>query len=363
MKWLRYFVLLLPLLLAFEFSFALEKCQYKKGDDECQSAGQVLADGGVCHNCWTYGGAGCSLTKFRACKAAGFKPATNSQGNCLAYPPDPNGGIPKQMFKIFYNGEDPIKDCPYDPDYDPDDPCGNGKDPATCDMDDPPPDDPDDPCGNGKDPETCDIDDDPDNPPKPDIPIYDDDYKPDAPPCQIMVNGKCVYDDPNRKDKICNAEGVCKCFEKQANGILKEVPCNSIISYDDDPCGNGKDPATCDDSTADDPPDSSTDKSYNPNSEYDDATYNFDDLDTSTKLPDAKDIKDKTREVDLSSWGVNDYFNSSGQCPAPNTVSLGMFGSFEVSYEYFCSIARILRTVVIAFSWLTGLLIIAKINK
>lgn len=281
------------------------------------------------------------------------------------------------------NGKDPatcdMEDPPPD-DPNPDDPCGNGKDPATCDMEDPPPADPDDPCGNGKDPATCDMDEDPD--PDPEPPKYDDDYKPEDPPCQIMVNGKCYnangmpYDpdnpsDPNNpnnpnydggKNKICS-NGYCKCFKKNENGILKEVPCNDSKFYDES-CSDPYDPETCSSNWQEDMfPEMEDMPDYNPNSQYDDASYNFDGLDTSTDLPDAKDIKDKTQEVDLSSWGVNDYFNSSGQCPAPSTVSLGMFGSFEVSYEYFCRIASILRTVVIAFAWLTGLLIIAKVNK
>ena len=390
MKWLRYFVLLFPLIFSVSFSFS-------KQLDSCKVV-----------DCVQVNGSGCFSSVGDACVSAGysrhgywtrFDGTFSCDGNNIGTTikgtvycskcPDPfdvstcDAGDPDDPCG---NGKDPatcdMEDPPPD-DPNPDDPCGNGKDPATCDMEDPPPDDPnpDDPCGNGKDPATCDMD---EPNPDPETPKYDNDYKPEDPPCQIMVNGKCYnangmpYDpdnpsDPNNpnnpsydggKNKICS-NGYCKCFKKDENGILKEVPCNSYPSYDDDPCGNGKDPATCDDSTANDPPssDDDTTSNFNPNSQYDDTSYNFDGLDTSTNLPDAKDIKDKTQEVDLSSWGVNDYFNSSGQCPAPNTVSLGMFGSFEVSYEYFCSIARILRTVVIAFAWLTGLLIIAKVNK
>ena len=343
MKWLRYFVLLFPLIFSVSFSFS-------KQLDSCKVV-----------DCIQVNGSGCFGSVGDACVSAGY----SRHGYWTRF--DGTFSCDGNNIGTVIKGTIYCSECPDPFDVstcdagDPDDPCGNGKDPATCDMEDPPPDDPnpDDPCGNGKDPATCDMDE-----PDPDPPKYDDDYKPEDPPCQIMVNGKCVFEDPDRKDKICS-NGYCKCFKKDENGILKNVPCNSYPSYDDDPCGNGKDPATCDDSTANDPPsgDDDTTSNFNPNSQYDDATYNFDGLDTSTNLPDAKDIKDKTQEVDLSSWGVNDYFNSSGQCPAPSTVSLGMFGSFEVSYEYFCSIARILRTVVIAFAWLTGLLIIAKVNK
>lgn len=385
MKWLRYFVLLLPLIFSVSFSFSADECTERK-DVSCAAAG---LHGLHCVRCYTYENEGCFKTPREACEAHGYD-AVYSHVNLCAYRGDNNkvvsfGGHYSEKYKVF-GTPDPYS-CP---DNDDDDPCGNGKDPATCDLNDD--DDPckinpaacvfddDDPCGNGKDPETCDMED--PQPDDPEPPKYDDDYKPDDPPCQIMVNGKCYnantgnpYDpdnpaDPNNpsnpnsgnKNRICS-NGYCKCFKKNENGILKEVSCNDSNFYDAS-CSDPYDPETCSDNWQEDMfPEMEDMPDYNPNSQYDDATYNFDDLDTSTKLPDAKDIKDKTQEVDLSSWGVNDYFNSSGQCPAPNTVSLGMFGSFEVSYEYFCSIARILRTVVIAFAWLTGLLIIAKINK
>ncbi|MBO7381246.1 MAG: hypothetical protein J6U05_06225, partial [Neisseriaceae bacterium] len=92
--------------------------------------------------------------------------------------------------------------------------------------------------------------------------------------------------------------------------------------------------------------------------------YDFGDLDTSTNLPDPKDIKDVPKnEVDLGGFGISGYFDASSQCPAPTTVDLKLFGTLEISYEYFCSIARILRAVVIAFAWLSALLIIARINR
>ena len=374
MKWLRYFVLLLPLIFSISFSYA-NQCHYKKGCDRSS-----LSANQKCVPCIQYEGSGCYETRKLACEANGYSHFTSYMQSvrCVRSVPAPVGYIHSTISE--YGGVLTIIDGTIDKDIDlsscddfvddDDDPCGNGKDPATCDMDEPNPDpEPpynlDDPCGNGKDPATCDDSTANDPPLTPDPHYYDDDYKPDNPPCQIMVNGKCVYDDPNRKDKICS-NGKCKCFKKDENGILKEVSCNDSNFYDfyDASCSDPYDPETCSDNWQEDMfPEMEDMPDYNPNSQYDDAAYNFDGLDTSTNLPDAKDIKDKTQEVDLSSWGVNDYFNSSGQCPAPNTVSLGMFGSFELSYEYFCSIARILRTVVIAFAWLTGLLIIAKINK
>lgn len=397
MKWLRYFVLLLPLILSFEFSFANSCTQ----SEYCNAAtvGFVFPNGDMCKQGFSAGG-GLSDNAYDACVSAGFKSSSDWGGEIpphwrliegggdvdtycwkLCEEDNPSSScweLHKNVFSYYFvvpSGSN-ISSCSLPED----DPCGNGKDPATCDMEDPPPADPDDPCGNGKDPATCDMDEDPD--PDPEPPKYDDDYKPEDPPCQIMVNGKCYnangmpYDpdnpsDPNNpnnpnydggKNKICS-NGYCKCFKKNENGILKEVPCNDSKFYDES-CSDPYDPETCSSNWQEDMfPEMEDMPDYNPNSQYDDASYNFDGLDTSTDLPDAKDIKDKSQEVDLSSWGVNDYFNSSGQCPAPSTVSLGMFGSFEVSYEYFCRIASILRTVVIAFAWLTGLLIIAKINK
>ena len=350
MKWLRYFVLLLPLVLAFEFANSKNygQCEFKDGFTQCSKHNQIFIDyetgkTGRCVECVTWQGKGCYPNAAEACFRNGYSftvgQCSSNHGLTLHGEPEYAG------WRVYFNDENPYVDCK---NYDPDDPCGNGKDPATCDDEiaDDPPDKPD--------PDTCD--------PEKDH-CYDDDYDPDKPPCKIMVNGKCVYDDPDRKDKICS-NGKCKCFDKQANGKLKEVPCNdsspSSGGDPNDPCGNGKDPATCDDSTADDPPD---DK-LNPNNVNDDFKYDFENLDTDTsKLGDPKNVPNQNKEVDLGTWGVNDYFNFSGQCPAPSVVSLGMFGSFEVSYEYFCRIASILRTVVIAFAWLSGLLIIARINK
>ena len=237
-------------------------------------------------------------------------------------------------------------------------------------MDDPPPDNPDDPCGNGKDPATCDMDDDP---PQPDPPKYDDDYKPDEPPCQIMVNGKCVNPDNGKQPKICQ-NGFCKCFSKRENGTLKEVPCSPTGFYDES-CSDPYDAETCSSKWWEDmfpeidfnDPDDPVLPDYNPNAPYDDFDYNFGDLDTSHNLPNPKQVDNSNNDknkVDLSDFGVTNHFNASGQCPAPVTVSLGFLNStMEVSFEYFCSIARILRAVVIAFAWLSALLIIARINR
>lgn len=373
---MKRFLFALVLLFSLNFVFAdnFPQCYYKKGDGVCSYAGQKLSDGGVCRSCFTYHGSGCAISTYTACSAAGFKRAT-SGGKCF----DVSGkkyDAPTQMFKIFYNGEDGYS-------------CGND---AT-DIDDnplPPL------CDDELDP-YCDQPNPDPGTPDPGTPVYDDDYKPEDPPCQIMVNGKCVFEDPNRKDKICT-NGYCKCFEKNENGILKETPCNNNFNFpkdippldptceividgecygsekpyendsgDDNNSGDGTHTSSSDNThggggiSLDDDNNST---SFNPNTAYDDFNYDFGDLDPNHDLPDPKQIEqDKSKEVDLSSWGVNDYFNSSGQCPAPNTVSLGMFGSFEVSYEYFCSIARIIRAVVIAFAWLSGLLIITRINK
>ena len=91
--------------------------------------------------------------------------------------------------------------------------------------------------------------------------------------------------------------------------------------------------------------------------------YDFGKLPTDNDLPDSKDIDDKKKEIDLGGFSVRGYLNTTAQCPAPTTVDLKLFGTMEIEYTYFCNIARILRAVVVAFAWLSALLIIARINR
>lgn len=91
--------------------------------------------------------------------------------------------------------------------------------------------------------------------------------------------------------------------------------------------------------------------------------YDFGTLPTDNDLPDPKDIDDKKKEIDLGGFSVRGYLNTTAQCPAPTTVDLKLFGTMEIEYTYFCNIARILRAVVVAFAWLSALLIIARINR
>ncbi|MBQ9183305.1 MAG: hypothetical protein IJ143_05950 [Neisseriaceae bacterium] len=91
--------------------------------------------------------------------------------------------------------------------------------------------------------------------------------------------------------------------------------------------------------------------------------YDFGTLPTDNDLPDPKDIDDKKKKIDLGGFSVRGYLNTTAQCPAPTTVDLKLFGIMEIEYTYFCNIARILRAVVVAFAWLSALLIIARINR
>ncbi|RPD82991.1 hypothetical protein EGK74_13880, partial [Neisseria weixii] len=42
-----------------------------------------------------------------------------------------------------------------------------------------------------------------------------------------------------------------------------------------------------------------------------------------------------------------DIFSTDGTCPANPTFSLGALGTFEIPYDYFCKIARLLRPILI----------------
>ena len=64
---------------------------------------------------------------------------------------------------------------------------------------------------------------------------------------------------------------------------------------------------------------------------------------------------------DLSKFSVTSYFeNDSGSCPADISVDLGLFGHMDVSYSWFCRVARMIRPFIIAIAWISALLIIVK---
>ena len=66
---------------------------------------------------------------------------------------------------------------------------------------------------------------------------------------------------------------------------------------------------------------------------------------------------------DLGGFSVTGYFTSSGTCPAPSVVDLGVFGRMEMTYDWFCRLSKLIRPVAIAFAWLSALMIIVKGSK
>lgn len=76
-----------------------------------------------------------------------------------------------------------------------------------------------------------------------------------------------------------------------------------------------------------------------------------------------EDVKEEKPSKDLSKFKVTGYFSGGGVCPADVSVNVGIFGTFALSYQWFCRLAALLRPLVIAFSWLSALLIIVKGSK
>lgn len=124
MKWLRYFVLLLPLIFSVSFSFS-------KQLDSCKVV-----------DCHQVNGSGCFGSVGDACVSAGYSYHGYWSRWDGTFSCDGND-IGTTIKGTIYCSECPdpfdVSTCDSG---DPDDPCDNGKDPATCDMEDPPPDDP-----------------------------------------------------------------------------------------------------------------------------------------------------------------------------------------------------------------------------
>lgn len=79
------------------------------------------------------------------------------------------------------------------------------------------------------------------------------------------------------------------------------------------------------------------------------------------KLPD-NDFGDAPT-VDLGkALGGGSWFGSSAGavCPAPQTVDIDIFGTFEIDYEWLCRFARFVKPFLIAFAYLTAIFIIVK---
>ena len=73
-----------------------------------------------------------------------------------------------------------------------------------------------------------------------------------------------------------------------------------------------------------------------------------------------EDVKEEKPSKDLSKFKVTGYFSGGGVCPADVSVNVGIFGTFSLSYQWFCRLAQIMRPLIIGFAWLTALFIIVK---
>lgn len=73
-----------------------------------------------------------------------------------------------------------------------------------------------------------------------------------------------------------------------------------------------------------------------------------------------EDVKGEKPSKDFSKFKVTSYFSGGGSCPADVSVNVGIFGSFALSYGWFCRLATIMRPLVVAFGWLSALFIIVK---
>jgi hypothetical protein len=52
----------------------------------------------------------------------------------------------------------------------------------------------------------------------------------------------------------------------------------------------------------------------------------------------------------------------SGSCPSPNTISV-LGGSFEISYQPFCTLAEMIKYLVLALAYITSAMIISGVRK
>ena len=66
---------------------------------------------------------------------------------------------------------------------------------------------------------------------------------------------------------------------------------------------------------------------------------------------------------DLNDFSVTNYLSTSGSCPQPYRISIGMFGEMTIPYDFLCNLAVYLRPLIIGFAWLSGLILIGKINS
>lgn len=89
-------------------------------------------------------------------------------------------------------------------------------------------------------------------------------------------------------------------------------------------------------------------------------------IDQTLKNSEAKDDADRAagfgtipepETVNETEWTASvGNFGSSGSCPAPAQINTS-FGTIEMSYEYICDFATMIRPIIITFAWLTAALI------
>ncbi len=66
---------------------------------------------------------------------------------------------------------------------------------------------------------------------------------------------------------------------------------------------------------------------------------------------------------DLNDFLVTNYLSTSGSCPQPYRISIGMFGEIAIPYDFYAIWPFIYVLLIIGFAWLSGLILIGKINS
>ena len=111
------------------------------------------------------------------------------------------------------------------------------------------------------------------------------------------------------------------------------------------------------DDKSDDKPDHRPDEKPDDKPDGKDGKDGKDAQDLCEKHPEASACKDlgdtNYKDLEIPVKAINlelkplDIFSTNGTCPANPTFSLGVLGTFEIPYDYFCNIARLLRPILI----------------
>lgn len=80
--------------------------------------------------------------------------------------------------------------------------------------------------------------------------------------------------------------------------------------------------------------------------------------DTTTE-PTATAIPQENLTYETPEWSSG---LGSGSCPSPNTISV-LGGSFEISYQPFCTLAEMIKYLVLALAYITSAMIISGVRK